>query len=116
MDEVIQASKLAFQSPDYAKLWTLLEARLRLFETGRKIEKVSDNGSTTGVIAPILAPTSATRAGAPSHETAYSDVRPLRSQGMAGGPDFLAPWPRPASFLRAGELMVTPLGVITPPL
>ena len=33
---------------------------------------------------------------------------------MAGGPDFLALWPRPASFLRAGELMFTPLGVITP--
>ena len=33
---------------------------------------------------------------------------------MAGGPDFLAPQPRPASFLRAGELMSTPLGVITP--
>ena len=36
---------------------------------------------------------------------------------MAGGrcgPDFLALSPRPASFLRAGELMFTPLGVITP--
>ena len=44
----------------------------------------------------------------------YSDVRPLRNQGMPGVTHFLAPWPRPASFLRAGELMSTPLGVITP--
>ena len=33
---------------------------------------------------------------------------------MASVPDFLALSPRPASFLRAGELMFTPLGVITP--
>ena len=33
---------------------------------------------------------------------------------MPGVTHFLALWPRPASFLRAGELMSTTLGVITP--